>query len=54
MKTITTIFLILALATSCLATLSTSYAPDQYDTDNSTTAFTATWGFFESSDLVVT
>ena len=54
MKQLFTALLILALGMPCLATLSTTYAPDQYNTNGTNTTFTASWGFFSTSDLVVT
>ena len=54
MKQLFTCLLILALGMPCLATLSTTYAPDQYNTNGTNTTFTASWGFFSTSDLVVT
>lgn len=54
MKLLSTILIALLFANVCTATLSATYSPSQYDTDNSTTAFTAPWGFFSTTDLVVT
>lgn len=45
---------LLFVAGTCLATLSASYAPDQYNTNGSVTQFSASWGFFSKTDLIVT
>jgi hypothetical protein len=49
-----TLLFITLFASPCFATLSASYAPDQYNTNGTNTTFTASWGFFAKSDLVVT
>lgn len=50
---IKTILLVLISVTCSYATLSTTYAPAQYNCDGSTTEFTFGYPFFETSDLEV-
>lgn len=52
-KLITALSLVLC-ATLSWATLSTDYEPAQYDTNGSVTSFAAQWGFFNTTDLIVT
>ena len=53
MKKILTAILVFSVATICLATLSTTYEPEQYNTNGSTTQFQIQWGFFDTTDLTV-
>ena len=54
MKTMKNILAMLLVASSCFATLSSTYAPAQFNANNSVVQFSVSWGFFSTTDVVVT